>query len=226
MAILFCGALLILKKPKRVLRLLLPNFPYQVNKAELIIKMADLVKNKIIEGISNIRDESDKRGIVLLLSLNEAKCLKLYLNQLYKHTSLQTTVGILMLALLDNKPLVFTLRQLIREFLMHREVVVTKRCQFELAKAQAREHILLGFIIALSHIDEVVALIKTSASAEEAITKLHDRFGLTTEQSKAILDMRLQRLTGLEQEKIYQELEDIKITIANLKAILADASFA
>ncbi len=210
------------EETKKGAALIISELPYQVNKAELIIKIADLVKNKIVEGISNIRDESDKRGIRVVIELKRGEEPQVVLNQLYKHTSLQTTVGILMLALIDNKPLVFTLRQLIREFLMHREVVVTKRCQFELAKAQAREHILLGFSIALSHIDEVVALIKTSASAEEAITKLNDRFGLSVEQSKAILEMRLQRLTGLEQEKIYQELEDIKVTIAQLKAILAD----
>ena len=211
-----------IEETKKGTSLIITELPYQVNKAELIIKIADLVKNKIIEGISNIRDESDKKGIRLVIELKRGEVPTVVLNQLYKHTSLQTSVGILMLALIDNKPLVFTLRQLIREFLMHREVVVTKRCEYDLAKAQAREHILLGFSIALSHIDEVVALIKNSESADEAVIKLNERFGLSVEQSKAILDMRLQRLTGLEQEKIFQELEDIKVTIAGIKAILAD----
>ena len=211
-----------IEETKKGSAIIVSELPYQVNKAELIIKIADLVKNKIIEGISGIRDESDRKGIRLVIELKRGEEPQVVLNQLYKHTALQTTVGILMLALIDNKPLVFTLRQLIREFLMHREVVVTKRCQFDLAKAQAREHILLGFGIALANIDEVVALIKTSESAEIAITKLHERFGLSAEQSKAILEMRLQRLTGLEQEKIYNELEEIKVTIGQLKAILAD----
>lgn len=211
-----------IEETKKGSAIIVSELPYQVNKAELIIKIADLVKNKIIEGISGIRDESDRKGIRLVIELKRGEEPQVVLNQLYKHTSLQTTVGILMLALIDNKPLVFTLRQLIREFLMHREVVVTKRCQFELAKALAREHILLGFGIALANIDEVVALIKSSESADIAITKLHERFGLSAEQSKAILEMRLQRLTGLEQEKIYNELEEIKVTIGQLKAILAD----
>src|SRR5262249_10902127 len=156
-------------------------------------------KNKIIEGISNIRDESDRQGMRLVIELKRGEAPQVVLNQLYKHTALQSTVPIFMLALLDNKPLIFTLRHLIIEFLQHREIIVTKRCQFELEKARAREHILQGFTIALSKIDEVVSLIKSSASAEEATGKLTERFGLSAEQCKAILEMRLQRLTGLEQ---------------------------
>ena len=209
------------EETKRGTSIIITELPFQVNKAELIIKMADLVKNKIIEGITHIRDESDRRGMRVVIELKRGEVPQVILNLLYKHTSLQTTVAILMLALLDNKPLIFTLRQLIREFLVHREVVVKKRCQYELAKALVREHILQGFIIALSHIDEVVALIKASQSGEEALKKLNDRFGLSAEQGKAILEMRLQRLTGLEQEKIYAELDEIKATIAELKAILA-----
>lgn len=203
-------------------KLIITQLPYQVNKSELIIRIADLVKDKVIEGISNIRDESDKDGIRVVIDLKRGETPTVVLNQLYKHTSLQTTVGILMLALLDNRPLVFTLRQLIKEFLIHREVIITKRCQFELAKAQAREHILLGFLIALDHIDEVVALIKASQTAEVALEKLRTRFGLSMEQGKAILEMRLQRLTGLEQSKIKEELATIKMLIAGLKAILSD----
>jgi DNA gyrase subunit A len=137
---------------------------------------------------------------------------------------LQTSIGILTLALLDNKPLIFTLRQLLREFLLHRELVISKRSQFELTKARAREHLLLGFSVALTNIDEVVELIKASPSPEEASVKLHKRFLFTPEQSKGILEMRLQRLTGLEQEKIRQELEAITVHITSLTALLSDRS--
>lgn len=212
-----------IEETTKVSKLIITELPYQVNKAELIIRIADLVKDKIIEGISNIRDESDK-NIRVVIDLKRGETPTVILNQLYKHTPLQTTVGILMLALLDNRPLVFTLRQLIKEFLVHRQVIITKRCQFELAKAQAREHILLGFLIALDNIDEVVALIKASENADIALDKLRARFGLSLEQGKAILEMRLQRLTGLEQGKIREELESIKVLIAGLKAILADTA--
>lgn len=211
-----------IEETKKGSAIIITELPYQVNKAELSIKIADLVKNKIIEGITNIRDESDKHGIRLVIDLNRNASSQLILNQLYKFTSLQTTVTLFMLALLDNRPLIFTLRQMLREFLSHREVIITKRCQYDLLKAQQREHILLGFSIALNNIDEVVALIKASKEAEEAMFKLNQRFGLTPEQSKAILEMRLQRLTGLEQDKIRQELESIKGHIAYLKAILND----
>ncbi|MBA3752096.1 DNA gyrase subunit A [Candidatus Dependentiae bacterium] len=208
------------EETKKGSALIINELPYQVNKAELIIKIADLVKNKIVEGISNIRDESDKRGIRVVIELKRGEVPQVILNLLYKHTPLQTSVAILMLALLDNRPLVFTLRQMIREFLVHREVIITRRCEYDLRKAHAREHILLGFQIALANIDEVVALIKASPSTESAIAKLTERFALTPEQSKAILEMRLQRLTGLEQEKIFNELVEIKQTIAQLRAIL------
>ena len=210
------------EETKKAARLIIHEIPYQVKKSELIIKIADLVKNKTIDGISNIRDESDRDGMRVVIDLKRGEVPTVVLNQLYKHTPLQTSVGILMLALLDNRPLVFTLRQLIKEFLIHREVVITKRCHYELAKAKAREHILHGFIIALDNIDEIVALIKASESADIALEKLRGRFGLSHEQGKAILEMRLQRLTGLEQEKIRTELEAIKVTIAGLQAILAD----
>lgn len=202
--------------------LIISELPYQVNKAELIIKIADLVKNKIIDGIANIRDESDKKGMRVVLELKRGEIPSVVLNQLFKFTSLETSVSILMLGLLDNKPLVFSLRDLIREFLLHRQEVIHKRTVFDLAKARAREHILAGFIIALNSIDEVIALIKQSPSAEEAVIKLNKRFLLTAEQGKAILEMRLQRLTGLEQEKIYAEMEELKKLIAQLALILSD----
>ena len=202
--------------------IIITELPYQVNKAELIIKIADLVKNKVIEGISNLRDESDKDGVRVAIELKRSESPQVVLNLLYKHTSLQTSVSILMLALLDNRPLVFTLRQLIKEFLNHREVVITRRSKFELEKALAREHILQGFEVCLSNIDEVVQLIKTSANADDAVNKLNKRFLLSVEQSKAILDMKLQRLTSLEQEKIRKELEDIRVEINQLRALLSD----
>jgi len=210
------------EETKKGANLIISELPYQVNKAELIIKIADLVKNKIIEGISHIRDESDRTGIRVVIELKKGEVPQVVLNQLYKFTSLQTTVAIYMLALLDNRPLLFTLRQLIREFLIHRETIISRRTAFDLAKAQAREHILVGLAVALNHIDDVIELLKKSASAEEAIAKLDQHYKLSPEQSKAILDMRLQRLTGLEQEKIRQELEDIKVQIIKLDAVLHD----
>jgi len=202
--------------------LVITELPYQVIKADLITKIADLVRNKIIEGISNIRDESDKRGMRVVIELRRNESPQVILNQLYKHTSLQSTVSILMLALLDNRPLLFTLRELIKQFLIHREEVIYKRTNYDLKKAQARSHLLEGFIVALSSIDEVVSLIKAASSPDQALERLNKRFGLTPEQGKAILELRLQRLTGMEQEKIHTEMEEIKHTIARLKTILLD----
>jgi DNA gyrase subunit A len=211
-----------IEETKRGSALVITELPYQVNKAELAIKVADLVKNKVIEGISNIRDESDKKGMRLVLELRKGEIPQVTLNQLYKYTALQSSVSILMLALLDNKPVIFNLRQLIHEFLVHRHEVIYKRTQYDLKKAEAREHVLAGLIIALSNIDAVIELIKQSRSADEAIVELHKRYLLSAEQSKAILEMRLQRLTGLEQEKIYAEMDELKITIAQYKVILSD----
>jgi DNA gyrase subunit A len=213
-----------IEENKKGTALIITELPYQANKAELAMKIADLVKEKIIEGVSNIRDESDRRGMRLVIELKRGEIPQVTLNQLYKHTSLQTSVSLLMLALLDNSPLVFTLRQLLQQFLYHRREVIYKRTIYDLDKAEKREHLLAGFIIALQSIDDVVALIKQSRSVEEAINGLNKRFLLTPEQSKAILEMRLQRLTGLEQEKIYQEMEEIKIEVGRLKRIVQDAS--
>jgi len=210
------------EETKKGSSIVINELPYQVNKAELTIKIAELVKDKIIDGISNIRDESDKRGIRLVIEIKRGEIPQVVLNQLYKHTTLQTSVSILMLGLLDNRPLVFSLRQLIDEFLFHRRQVVYKRTQFDLSKAQAREHVLSGFIIALQNIDEVIALIKSASTGEEAISKLNKRFLLSEAQGKAILEMRLQRLTGMEQEKIYAEMEDLKKLITFLKSIIED----
>ena len=200
--------------------IIITQLPYQVNKADLTIKIADLVKNKIIDGISNIKDESDKKGMRLVIDLKRGEIPSVVLNQLYKHTNLQTSVSILMLGLLDNQPLIFTLRQLLSEFLYHRKQIIYRRTQYDLSRAQEREHILAGFIIALNSIDEVIALIKKSPSATEAIAELNKRFLLTEKQGKAILEMRLQRLTGLEQEKIYAEMDEIKTKITYFRSIL------
>ncbi len=200
--------------------IIITELPYQVNKADLTIKIADLVKNKIIDGISNIKDESDKKGMRLVIDLKRGEIPSVVLNQLYKHTNLQTSVSILMLGLLDNQPLIFTLRQLLDEFLYHRKQIIYRRTQYDLSKAQEREHLLAGFIIALNSIDEVIALIKKSPSATEAIAELNKRFLLTEKQGKAILEMRLQRLTGLEQEKIYGEMGEIKTKIAYYRSII------
>lgn len=202
--------------------IIITQLPYLVNKADLIIKIADLVKNKIIEGISAIRDESDKKGMRVVIELKRGELPSVVLNQLYKFTSLQTSVSILMLGLLDNKPMIFSLRNLIREFLLHRQEVIYRRTVFDLARAQEREHILAGFIIALDNIDEIIALIKSSHAAQDATEKLNKRFLLSAEQCKAILEMRLQRLTGLEREKIHEEMAELKKTIENLKSILAE----
>ncbi len=211
-----------IEEGKKGTSVIVTELPYQVNKAELAIKIADLVKEKVIEGVANIRDESNKKGIRLVIDLKRGEIPDVVLNQLYKHTSLQTTVNILMLGLLDNKPIIFTLRELIREFIHFRQEVVYKRTVFDLRKAREREHILEGFVIALQSIDEVIALIKKSRTAEEAIAQLNKRFLLSAEQAKAILEMRLQRLTGLEQEKIHAEIAELKQLITDLQSIIDD----
>ncbi len=200
--------------------LIIKELPYQVNKADLAVKIADLVKNKVIDSISNIKDETNRRGMRLVIELKRGEIPQVTLNQLYKHTPLQTSISILMLSLLDNRPIIFTLRQMLQEFIFHRKQIVYRRTAYDLKKAREREHLLLGFIIALDNIDEAVAIIKRSSAADEAMAKLQDTFGLSPIQCKAILEMRLQRLTGMEQEKIRAEMEEIKKTIAYLNSIL------
>jgi len=208
------------EESKKGNRLVVSELPYQVNKSELIIKIADLVKNKVVDGISNIRDESDKKGMRLVIELKRGEIPAVILNQLYKYTSLQTTVSFLMLALLDNKPILFTLRRMIEEFLIHRRTVIYKRTEYDLKKAKAREHILSGLLIALDNIDKVIELIKASKSTQDAATKLNEQYLLSQEQIKAILDMRLHKLTGLEQEKLHEELKDLKQIIVQYQIIL------
>jgi DNA gyrase subunit A len=212
------------EETKKGSALVIVELPYQVNKADLIIKIADLVKNKIIDGISNIRDESNKKGMRVVIELKRGEIPDVVLNQLYKHTSLQNSVSILMLALLNNRPMVFSLRDLIREFLLHRQEVVYKRTVYDLRKAQEREHILEGFITALDNIDAIIVLIKASPDAQAAIVQLNQVFKISEEQGKAILEMRLQRLTGLEREKIKAEMGELVQKIQFLKTIIQDKS--
>ena len=213
-----------IQETKKGQAIIITELPYQVNKAELIIKIAELVKDKIIEGISNIRDESDKRGMRVVIDVKRNEIPDVVLNQLYKHTPLQTSLSILMLGLLDNCPRIFTLKELLQQFLLHREVVVYKRTVFDLDKARAREHVLEGFILALKNIDAVIKLIKQSQSAEEAITELEKAYSFTPEQGKAILEMRLQRLTGMEQEKIHNEIAESRVRTTYLQSVIDDRS--
>lgn len=197
------------------------EIPYQVNKTRLIEKIVDLVKDKKIVGISDIRDESDRDGMRLVIELKRDAVAKVVLNQLYKHTQMQTTFGVIMLALVKGQPRVLNLKQVMEEFISHRLEVIVRRTRFDLEKAEARAHILEGLKIALDNIDEVVALIRASRTPEEARLGLMERFGLSEIQARAILEMRLQRLTGLERDKLVQELKALRELIFDLKGILA-----
>jgi DNA gyrase subunit A len=198
------------------------ELPYQVNKARLIEKIAELVREKKLEGIADLRDESDREGMRIVVDLKKDVVPEIILNQLYKHTQMQTSFGIIMLAIVDRQPRVLTLREILREYLDFRREVVVRRTRFELARAEERAHILEGLKIALDHIDEVVALIRRSASPPEAKAGLVKKFGLSEAQAQAILEMRLQRLTGLERDKIIAELAELRDKIARYRAILAD----
>ncbi len=202
--------------------LIVTELPYQVNKAALIESIAALVREKKIEGIADLRDESDREGLRIAIELKKGEIPEVVLNNLYKHTQLQCNFGCNMLALVDGQPKLCGVREFLNHFIDHRRQVVTRRCLFELDKAEARAHILEGLLIALDHIDEVIRLIRASRTTEDARDGLMDRFGLSEKQAKAILDMRLQRLTGLERDKIKAEYEEVQRTIARLKAILAD----
>lgn len=202
--------------------IIIDEMPYQVNKAKLIESIAALVRDKKISGISDLRDESDKDGIRVVMELSRGTNADVVLNQLYKHTQMESTFGIINLALVDGQPQVLTLKQLIQHFIDHRVEVVTRRSQFELEKAKKRAHILEGLQIALDHIDQVIALIRASNTVEEARSGLMANFDLSDEQAKAILDMRLQKLTGLEREKIDNEHKELMETIKWLLDLLAD----
>lgn len=202
--------------------IIVTELPYQVNKAKLIEKIAELVRDKKVEGITDLRDESDRNGMRIVIELRRDANANVVLNNLYKHTSLQTTFGINMLALVDGQPRVLNIKQCLSYYLEHQKVIIKRRTQFELNKAEARAHILEGLRIALDHLDEVIELIRSSKTADIAREGLMERFKLSEKQAQAILDMRLQRLTGLEREKIEDEYKELKDLIEELKAILAD----
>ncbi|MDH7552164.1 MAG: DNA gyrase subunit A [Spirochaetota bacterium] len=196
------------------------ELPYQVNKAALIAKIAELVNNKVIEGINELRDESDRNGLRIVIGCRKDAVTNIIINQLYKHTQLQTSFGINLLALVNNQPKLLDLKGLITHYISHRKTVVTRRTQYELARAKERAHILEGLKIALDNIDEVIAIIRGSKTVEEANERLIKRFKLSEIQSKAILDMRLQRLTSLEVKKVIDELRELLKLIDELTAIL------
>lgn len=200
--------------------IIISELPYQVNKARLIEKIAELVRDKRIEGISEIRDESDRDGIRIVLELKRGEVAEVILNNLYKHTQMESTFGVIMLALVGGQPHVLNLKRLLSHFLQHRRDVVIRRTRFELRKAEEKAHILEGLKIALDHLDEIISLIRASKSPEEAKDGLMNRFPLTEMQAQAILDMKLQRLTGLEREKIINEYRETLKEIERLKAIL------
>ncbi len=204
--------------------LIVKEIPYQVNKARVVEKIAQLVREKKLEGISDLRDESDREGIRIVVELKKGTIAEVVLNNLYKHTQLQETFGINMLALINNQPKVLNLKDVLNYFVLFRKEVVTRRTEFDLRKAREREHIFEGLKIAIDNMDEVVALIRESADPATAKEGLTERFGLSEAQAKAILEMRLQRLTGLERQKIVDELEEIRKQIKELENILANES--
>lgn len=198
------------------------ELPYQVNKAKLIERIAELVREKKIDGITDLRDESDRSGMRIVIEVRKDANAKVILNNLYKHTAMQTSFGINMLALVDGQPKVLNLKECLQHYLDHQKTVIRRRTAYELKKAEARAHILEGLRIALDHLDEVINLIRSSQTTEIAREGLMQQFSLSERQAQAILDMRLQRLTGLEREKIEQEYQELIRLIAELKAILAD----
>ena len=202
------------------MRIVITEIPFQVNKARLIESMADLVRNKKIDGISAIRDESNREGMRIVIELKKDTNPNVILNRLYKHTQLQSTYSMIMLALVNGEPKILRLCEIIDEYLKHQKIVITRRTKFDLAKAEARAHILEGLLIALDNIDEVIKVIRSSYN--DAKEKLMVRFGLSEIQSQAILDMRLARLQGLEREKIENEHNELMQKIAYYKSILAD----
>ena len=203
-------------------RIIVTELPYMVNKARLIEKIAELVRDKKIDGITDLRDESDRQGMRICIELRRDVNPNVVLNLLYKHTQLQDTFGVIMLALVNNQPKVLNLLDMLNYYLMHQKEVVTRRTKYDLNKAEERAHLLEGLLIALDHIDEVISIIRGSKTTPEAKEKLMNRFGLSDAQAQAIVDMRLRALTGLEREKIENEYKELVARIAELKAILAD----
>ncbi len=203
-------------------RIVVTELPFMVNKARLIEKIADLVKDKKIDGITDLRDESNRQGMRICIELRRDVSAKVILNQLFKHTQLQDTFGVIMIALVNNEPKVLNLYQMLDHYLIHQKDVVTRRTKYDLNKAEERAHILEGLLIALDNIDEVISIIRSSRTTNEAKTRLEERFGLTEVQAQAIVDMRLRALTGLEREKLEAEYAELMEKIKELKAILAD----
>lgn len=203
-------------------RIVVTELPYMVNKARLIENIADLVRDKRVEGITDLRDESDREGMRIAIELRRDVNPNIILNQLYKHTQLQDTFGVIMLALVDNQPKVLNLYEMLKYYLMHQEDVVTRRTKYDLNKAEERAHILEGLIIALDNIDRVISIIRGSSTVQAAKESLMKEFNLTDAQSQAIVDMRLRALTGLERSKIEAELADLQKKIEEYRAILAD----
>jgi DNA gyrase subunit A len=203
-------------------RIVITEIPYQVNKARLIEKIAELVHERRMEGIADLRDESDREGVRVVIELKRDSVPKVTLNQLYKYTPMQQTFGIILLALVDGRPVILSLREMLENFIRHRKLVIERRTRFELAKAEARAHILEGLRIALQFLDEVIRIIRSSSSVDTAREGLMSRFGLSEKQATAILEMRLQRLTALEREKIEAEYQEVMALIEQLRAILAD----
>ncbi|MGL5268919.1 MAG: DNA gyrase subunit A [Selenomonadaceae bacterium] len=203
-------------------RIIVTELPYQVNKARLVEKIAELVRDKSIEGITDLRDESDRNGMRVVIELRRDANADVILNQLYKHTQLQESFGIIMLALVDGKPQVLNLREVLHYYIKHQQDVMTRRTQYELRKAKDRAHILEGLTIALDHLDAVIKMIRESRTADIARAALMTTLDLSEKQAQAILDLRLQRLTGLEREKIEEEYQEILKTIEWLESVLAD----
>ena len=203
-------------------RIIVTEIPYMVNKARLIEKIAELVKDKKIDGITDLRDESNREGMRICIELRKDVNVNVIMNQLYKHTQLQDSFGVIMLALVNNQPKVMNLKDVLTHYIRHQEEVVTRRTQYDLNKAEERDHILQGLLIALDNIDEVIRIIRSSANAQAAKEGLITRFALTDVQAQAIVDMRLRALTGLEREKLEQEHADLLKKIEEYKAILAD----
>lgn len=203
-------------------RIVVTEIPYMVNKAVLVAKIAELVHDKKLEGISDIRDESDREGMRVVIELKRDINAAVVLNYLYKHTQLQEAFGAIMLALVDGEPKVLSLREMIYHYLEHQKEVIVRRTRYDLDKAEARAHILEGLLIALDNIDEIVKIIRASANTGEAKVQLMERFGLSDKQAQAILDMRLARLTGLERERLQEEYAELQKTIAYLRAVLSD----
>ena len=212
-----------IEKDKKTARetIVITELPYQVNKAKLIEKIASLIRNKQIEGVSYVRDESDREGMRIALGLKKEQIAGVIINQLFKHTQMENSFGIIFLAVVDNQPRLLNLKEILEYFILHRKEIIIRRTRYDLRKAEARAHILEGLKIALEHLDDVVAVIRKSKSPDEAKTRLTATYAMTVIQAQAVLDMRLQRLTGLEQEKILEEYKRVLKDINRYKEILA-----